>query len=307
MNLRFERLSDDNLHHLVSLFQAVYKKKLPVSYFRQKYDTAFLKPPKYGYFAFDRDIPVAFSGMIPYLMEYEGKQELSVQTCDSMTHPSYGRMGLFKTVAEKSYKDLKADGISFIWSFPNEASVGAATKKLNWQLTPEMTGYRIPIMNKYAGYAIRKANEIFYGNNSLQKIFEQELTEQFPEHSLKGCGYVTTVRNRDFYKYKTFAGNLFVKICGIKIWLKQNGSLFVGDMDNITADELQTVIIELKKKAIVCGATDIYFQSHSGSEIQNSFHSLYPNFSTWKLVYHPLNTSFPIDKIRVTMGDLDSF
>ena len=216
MNFRFERLSDDNIHHLATLFKSVYKKQIAVSYLQCKYDTSYLHPHKFGYFAFHNNIPVAFSGMIPYLMEYNGKKELSVQTSDSMTHPSYERMGLFKSVAEKSYEDLRRERFSFIWSFPNEASVMAATKKLNWQITAPMTGYCIPVLSKYKAYAIRTANEIFYGKNSLQKIFERELTDEFPVNSLHKSGGVTTVRKVGYFNYKKFGTSCHVKINGIK-------------------------------------------------------------------------------------------
>ncbi len=307
MNFTFERLSKANIHHLVPLYYSLYKKQLPVSYFEKKYDTNYLTESLFGYFAFNNGTAAGFTGMIPYELQYKGKTELAVQSLDSMTHPQYMKRGLFKTLMEKVYEDLNAENISFIWGFPNDGSIKSATKKLNWQPTIPMNGYCIPVLNRYVSFAQRKANSLFYGDDALRKIFEKELVNEFPVHSLTGCDYVTTVRHKNYFDYKKFGGSILIKIEGVEIWLKLNGSIFIGDMDNISAVELKQLMPLLMFKAKQCGATSIYFQTHSGSEIDKSFAAHYPNFSSWKILYHNLRSTFPLEKIGVTFGDLDSF
>jgi len=307
MSFTFKRLSKANIHHLVPLYFALYKKQLPVSYFEKKYDTQFLTESMFGYFAFHNNIAAGFTGMIPYQLAYNGKTELAVQSLDSMTHPQYMKLGLFKTLMEKVYEDLNAENISFIWGFPNDGSIKSATKKLNWQPTVPMNGYCIPVLNRYVSFTKRKMNNLFYGKDALSKIFENELTNEFPNHSLTGCDYVTTVRNKNYFDYKKFGGSILINMEGVKIWLKLNGSIFIGDMDNISSAELKQLMPLLTAKAKQCGATNIYFQTHSGSEIDKSFAVLHPNFSSWKILYHDLCSTFPLEKIGVTFGDLDSF
>ena len=245
--------------------------------------------------------------MIPYELTYDGKKELAVQSLDSMTHPLYMKRGLFKTLMEKVYEDLNAENISFIWGFPNDGSIKSATKKLNWQPTIPMNGYCIPVMNRYISFAKRRANSMFYGENILSGIFEKELVNEFPAHSLAGCDYVTTVRNQNYFDYKVFGGSILINMNGIKIWLKLNGSIFIGDMDNISASELKRLMPLIIDKAKKCGASNIYFQTHAGSQIDNSFATHYPRFTSWKILYHNLCSALPLEKIGVTFGDLDSF
>lgn len=307
MNYRFERLSDSNLHHLPLLYYSLYKKHLPVSYFASKYNTAHLTPSKYGYFAFDNQTAAGFTGMIPYALEYQGKKELAVQSVDSMTHPLYMKQGIFKMLMDYVYEDLQKENVSFIWGFPNDASVKSATKKLNWLPTPNINGYYIPIANRYTSYLIRKTNQFLYQQKPLEKNFASEITNEFPLHSLRECDYVTTVRNRAFFDYKKFGGSILVTIQGKKLWLKLNGSLFIGDMDIVSPSELKQIMTELIARAKCLGATNIYFQTHGGSQLDKSFSALYPNVGSWKILYHQLNSTFPLSKIGVTLGDLDSF
>ena len=124
---------------------------------------------------------------------------------------------------------------------------------------------------------------------------------------MRECDYVTTVRNRAFFDYKKFGGSILVTIQGKKLWLKLNGSLFIGDMDIVSPSELKQIMTELIARAKCLGATNIYFQTHGGSQLDKSFSALYPNVGSWKILYHQLNSTFPLSKIGVTLGDLDSF
>lgn len=307
MNFTFERLSYANIHHLTPLYFALYKKRLTVSYFQKKYNTSHLTPSLFGYFAFHNGMAAGFTGMIPYELTYNGRTELAVQSLDSMTHPLYMKRGLFKILMEKVYEDLFAENISFIWGFPNDGSIKSATKKLNWLPTVPMNGYCIPVMNRYISFAKRRANHMFYGENVLSGIFEKCLVYEFPAHSLAACDYVTTVRDQSYFNYKKFGGSILIKMSGVKIWLKLNGSIFIGDMDNVSASELKQLMPFIIAKAEKCGATNIYFQTHAGSQIDNSFAAHYPHFASWKILYHNLCSAFPLEKIGVTFGDLDSF
>ncbi len=245
--------------------------------------------------------------MIPYALEYQGMKELAVQSVDSMTHPLHMKRGIFKTLMDHVYEDLLNENISFICGFPNDASIKSATKKLNWIPTPNINGYCIPIANRYLSFFKRKANQFFYQQQMLESFFMKELTDKFPLHSLRQNDYVTTVRDIQYFNYKKFGGSIRVNIYGKNIWLKLNGSLFIGDMDEASPLELKQVMEVLVQRAKSLGATNIYFQTHGGSLLDHSFASLYPNVGAWKILYHNLNSKFPLSKIGITLGDMDSF
>ncbi|HLP19644.1 MAG TPA: GNAT family N-acetyltransferase [Chitinophagales bacterium] len=307
MNFTFERLSDSNIYHLRLLHHACYKKWLPEGYFEAKYNTKYLTPARFGHLAFHNNLCVAFNGMIPCAMEYNGQVELSAQSSDSMTHPAYMKRGLFTAVIERNYTNLRNEHIGFLWGFPNSYSSVIFPKKLGWKSTEAMNGYRIHVVNRYAAYFKRIANTAYYGDNALQKIFENQLVTIAPSNSLAGSGFVTAVRNSDFFRYKQFGGSILIKLEGITLWIKQNGALFIGDMDSISPSQLKQLMPLLTGMAKRCGASEIYFQSHSGSQVEAAFAAQYPMFVSWQILYDNLSSKFPLDKIRVTMGELDSF
>lgn len=307
MNFTYERLSDDTILHLAPLYYALYKKQLPVSYFTNKYNTTYLTERVFGYFAFHHQTAVAFVGMIPYRMQYNGNYELSLQCVDCMTHPEYMKKELFQTVMQHVYADLSNEEITFVWGFPNAGSLKSFTGKLNWLPTEPMNGYCVPVANPYWSYLKRKRDNLFYGKSAWEKKFQKEIINERPAHSLANAGFVTTVRDAEYFRYKNFGESISVELNGVKIWMKLTGSILIGDMDNISESELRQLMPLLIAKGEQCGATNIYFQTHGGSLIDNSFTSIYPKFGSWKILYHNLKSKFPLEKIRVTLGDLDSF
>ena len=66
-------------------------------------------------------------------------------------------------------------------------------------------------------------------------------------------------------------------------------------------------IDELKQMARARGLTKIVFQASPGTHLERIFASRYPSFDSWLLGYRSFSSSFPLDQMKCTYGDLDTF
>lgn len=81
----------------------------------------------------------------PVRIRIGGETVLGAQSMDTMTHPDYGRQGIFSTLAEASYAAAAARGFQVLYGFPNPLSYPGFTKKLGWTHTGDVTHWVRPI------------------------------------------------------------------------------------------------------------------------------------------------------------------
>ncbi len=306
MNFTFQRLTPENIYWLQELHKAEYGQNVSLSYLMQKYSAGHLCNRMYGYLAMYNNKAVAVTAAIPYLLQYNGIVELTAQEADTITLQQFRGKGLFTTLSKLLHDDLVRDGFSCVWTFPSKKGE-VIYHKLNWQQVSSINGYCIPVAGRYVAYARRQINALVYGNMATQHFFKQILSAEKPVPSFAGNQYVSVCRNDGHYRYKDFGGSFCITVNGKRIWLKQVGSLNIGELDPLTTSEVIPLVNELKKYALKAGAQNIYFQTSAGSVNDIAFSQHFEKFDSWKLGCYNFNSQFPLDKLRVTWADLDTF
>lgn len=82
--------------------------------------------------AVDGDKIVGQYAVIPVAMQMMGDQMVGSLSLDTMTHPDYQRLGIFKTLANQVYMELGQEDIPLTYGFPNENSLNGFVKYLGW-------------------------------------------------------------------------------------------------------------------------------------------------------------------------------
>src|SRR5687767_2699159 len=119
---RYEILSPDNIHHLITLFKWVFNKKVNKEELIAKYGTHYSGKNYLGYVAFNGDRPVAFGGFVPCYIRYKDILEIGAQSVDSMSLPELKGKGVFTEIGRLNEELLKTEGISFAYGFGNQNS-----------------------------------------------------------------------------------------------------------------------------------------------------------------------------------------
>ena len=309
MEYIFEPISEKNCIDIQSLYATVFRKKVTKKKIRQKYNTDYTGKSYFGYIAYFQKKPVAFFGSVPGVMQYNGKQEIAVQSVDSMVLKAHGGKGLFTKLANLTFEKLIQNEIKFIWGFANEASENRFTKSFGFSYKERLIGYTIktsvvPIEKVIQKVAILHKIYSVY----LKFIFKKYQTSEFVKGSIDSLDVVSVVRSDDYYNYKSQNGNFTIALHGVIFWIKIKNGLQIGDMEVTKNGNFEKAFKKLKKLAVLCGIRFIQIQSSPNTSISEMMENITnKKFSSWSICYRNFSSEFPLENLKVTLGDIDTF
>lgn len=113
---RIERINEDRLKDLLQLYKASFGKTYSIRYLQNKFNTQYTGISFVGYLAYDQENQAAaYYGVFPCYINYKGRQVLSAQSGDTMTHPAHQGKGLFTKLARLTYDLAKELKVQFIF------------------------------------------------------------------------------------------------------------------------------------------------------------------------------------------------
>lgn len=119
--------------HILDLFEIVFKRKMSEKYWIWR----FRKNPAGKHMIklmWDGDILAGHYAVSPVKLIVDGQEMLTALSMTTMTHPEYGRRGIFGTLASELYSWIANDlGVKAVWGFPNNNSHYGFIKKLAWK------------------------------------------------------------------------------------------------------------------------------------------------------------------------------
>ena len=119
---------------------------------------------------------------------------------------------------------------------------------------------------------------------------------------------VTVIRNATLYDSKSNNGNFSIKIDNVIFWIKVKQGLHIGDIEIIGEGDFSNAFIKLKKKAFLLGIRTITIQASPNTFITEIFKEIpCRTFDSWSICYKNFSSSFPLERLRLTYGDIDSF
>ncbi len=131
MELRKYKEGDE--HAIIELFNLVFKRPMSIDQWLWRFRTN----PAGSHMImlmWDKDKLVGHYAVSPVLLEVNGKDVLTAHSLTTMTHPDYGRRGIFKQLACSLYEELETNlRVRAVWGYPNTNSHYAFIKKLDWK------------------------------------------------------------------------------------------------------------------------------------------------------------------------------
>lgn len=309
MDVVIRELDSENLVDLIPLYREVFGKKTDRAYLEAKYDTSYLGTPLFGHLAYDPGgRPVAFHGAVPFRLELDGLPFIGAQYGDAMTLREAAGQGLFTRLGRLTDERLLDFGIQFIYGFPNQNSEYGYLNKLDWQEVHRMRCYTIPVVT----VPLEKLSRTV----SAGPAYQQRIRDRLAGHirpglelpnSVAGAGVVCSRRDRAFFSYKSFTNNFVIEVAGVAMWIKTEGGLLIGDMELRPEARILAAVAELKRLARSHGITKITYQASPGTEIETIFARHFDGFDSWVLGGKSFDREIPIESLRCTYGDLDTF
>lgn len=304
---KFVSLNEGNCHHLISLYKNIFNVTYSLDQVRSKYLSDYTGIHAQGHFAFYEGDPVAFHGAIPVLMEHKGQIELAAQYGDAMTLKEHAGKGLFTKLGVLTDKLLQSLDVKFVWGFPNQNSEYGYVNKLGWQGTERMKCFILPVKTLPSEMILRRLK--LFAKRSQKRINKKisplVIAKKDGVCSSNSLGGVN--RSKEYYEYKSFTPNFFVQLKSAKVWVKPLGGLLVGDMEVTDAIQVESTLIELQELAQKLGLNKVVFQISPDTLLYQILISKYSPVESWLIGYKSFNSQFPLDKLKFTYGDLDTF
>lgn len=113
-----KRIGADDFDLLIPLMKDCFGMDVDIDYFRWKY-TENPAGSFVGFVAIDSFTKEVggYYGVIPQFFELNGQTVTIFQSCDTMTHSSHRRRGLFRKLAMRCYEELENEGKLFVIGF----------------------------------------------------------------------------------------------------------------------------------------------------------------------------------------------
>jgi hypothetical protein len=121
---------------IVALFEQVFGRTMGPSESVEHWRWEFARnptPPATLELVWDGDALVGQYAVSPRRVWFCGSELLAALSLDTMTHPDYGRQGIFSASAEACYARMVERGFTFVYGFPNANSIHGFEKYLRWK------------------------------------------------------------------------------------------------------------------------------------------------------------------------------
>ena len=116
---------------ILILFQEVFGKPMDMQFWKWRY-----KENPYGEgiirLMYEKDKLIGHYAVIPLPLWLKGRIENAAFSMTTMTHPNYGRQGIFTRLASEVYSTCNSLGIKIVFGFPNKNSYYGLTNRLDW-------------------------------------------------------------------------------------------------------------------------------------------------------------------------------
>lgn len=304
---RVERITPEAYPQLVTLMHRCFGGAPSIERVRSKFSTAVFGAADIGYIAFaSNGEPAAYYGVFPVRVWLDGSIHMAAQSGDTMTDPRHQKRGLFVRLAKLTYELANAQGVRFIFGYPNENSRPGFERRLGWRFTGHLQDFclstgTIPLCELSHRFGAFKT--MYF---SLIEQRSKRITAGGPltdlSAPLNGC-----IRDEHFYAYKTSLGARWIEVLGIRMLVKPEVHLYVGEIQftqRMDPYRLRSALL-LAANRFLCRRVICSF---------STTHPMY-GFMSWvtspeeglPIGHLDLGSGLPIEELAFSRTDLDTF
>ena len=227
--------------------------------------------PPIGYVARSKDTGelAGFYGVIPEQFYIQGRAATVYQSCDTMTHSSFRRRGIFETLAKATYGTLERAGQKLVYGFAGDMSFPGFVNKLGWRAMETIRASFVPspslrlhtLLSKRipAGFKVERSQQYHPALADLDDQLRQQRaitisrTRQNLEWRLAQPGFVPQYLYL-FHEDGRLAGYVIVRTTQTNLMQLLDLALPVDAPQQLTSHLLNLAC----REAVQCGARALY-------------------------------------------------
>ena len=205
-SIRIDTYSNDDVPQIIELLNTVFSKQQyfnlqrDFNWWNWKYNNNIFGQPIIVVAKANNNRIVGSRAFWPWELIYNGNRLKAFQPVDTVVHPDYRNMGLFRKMTNKALDETAQQNVDIIFNFPNEQSLSGYLK-LGWHLLGKLE-WGVKILNPIKIIGSLKKRDQFY---------PVELPEEFRMTSEKcvGCtsheygeNILQTNKSEDFVQWR---------------------------------------------------------------------------------------------------------
>lgn len=125
--------STGQLKQISDLFHLCYKKPMPEGFWNWRYRNNPFTEKLFIRLMYDGENLAGHYAVSPIKMKVNDNVFMAALSMTTITHPDYSGRGVFKTLAESVYDEMKASGLKMVMGFPNKNSHYGLINKLHFK------------------------------------------------------------------------------------------------------------------------------------------------------------------------------
>lgn len=260
--------------------------------------------------AFDGDErPVANVGVLPWPIRHGRRVELAAQLADCATSADHRGRGLHARLVALVHEVADSAGMTFVFRFSNDLAFSITTTKLGYTPLDDLVEFHPRIRTVWAERVARRVRLADAFDRHVDRRVRESIDAGPPlESSVLREGFACTDRDRALLDYKErFEGSRVLQLDGARVWLRVCHGLLIGDMAAESDAEFNRGADALERLAARLGVHRVVFQASPGIELSRRLGARYPLASTRHVSLFDLCSRIPLDALRFTFGDIDTF
>jgi GNAT superfamily N-acetyltransferase len=292
-NYTFRKLEPENIKDLYRLFEAVYHKSCPQNYYDLKYNTAYTGVTYIGFLAYHDQMPVAYYGIVPTFVAIAKQKVLGAQSCDTMTHPSHQKKGLFTNLAKKTFDLAKEKGIHFVFGFPNQNSYPGFIRHLDFTHADTMNRYTIRFSNTPFKLLYRKLG-----------LINRKKQAQNIDNALIEEGYDGVIYDKAYLAYKSYNPNMILPAGDQRFWVNLSKGAWIGALAPLKKEFFSQTSVTLEN---LTKASSITFMVSSGNAVNGALSKISRAEKGFAVITKNLSGTYDLNRLKFQFSDIDIF
>ena len=310
MSYTHVKLTETNLVDLIPIFKNSFGIKPTYNRLLKIYDTSFSGVVNLGVITYyKKNIPVSFFGVFPLFIKYDGNKILFSQSGNTMTHMDHTGRGLIYEAGIKTFEFCINENIKGIFGFPSKSSFSTFKKGFGWKFKDNILNYSFRIFTFPLGAASKKILFLRGIYNSWIKFILLFYKKGFIfESSIEIANQNGVFRDVNFWKYKLQNDDLkLIKISGIDVVIKFNGSLLVGDINFKSDFNFRLFLLKLKFLAFISLSSFVKFYVSEGTLLDNNLREFRTPKIGLPIGIYSFDKFNSFDNLKFTLFDFDTF
>jgi hypothetical protein len=307
LELSFEQITKSEIDALTDLFNQARNRKIPYSFFQNKYDTKYTGIENCAIVIKNQDEKIiGHLGVLPIPLLFKDQTYLSGQISDAVLDPVLRGKNVFELLIQEVEELSNCLGIPFLWVSPSPQAVNGFDKR-SWIETNKLTFHLFHVSSFPINKIANKFSLHFLYRPYIKMILRLLTRRKLEmENSNFMIGRGGVLISKTYVVKKNYTLNHLVEKNGFTLWFKIGDGLEINNVEYFAADKYKEFIKTCVQLSKILGCHQFKFITSESTFLDSVIKQSNREIGN-KIYFKGLSTSLEFDKILFNGSDFNTF